>query len=319
MIRLRYGSTAAALVLASAVLAGCTSSPGDGKESPRPDSSSAPTLFDGKIIGVGVKKGQPGFSQKPNDGYRFKGFEQSLLADLESRLHFRTRAFDISSAERESLLKDEVVKLVVATYSINPEREKEVDFTAPYLQTPQGVLVRDDDTSIKHQRDLASKNICTAEGSVADPESVTSPRAKKEIRDRVGAESIDTEQDYKTCVRQLHEEKYDAVVTDKIILAGFEEHARRTAASDKQVKVVEAIELRGPKQLYGIALPKGHEADCRKINKALRKLLYSGAGWDAMFKSAFDQLGRNGAAFEYKPDRAEFPRREADSCGGRKS
>jgi glutamate transport system substrate-binding protein len=55
---------------------------------------------------------------------------------------------DAPSSDREKLIEDGKAELVVASYSMTPQREKVVTFAGPYLVAGQSLMVRMDDTGI---------------------------------------------------------------------------------------------------------------------------------------------------------------------------
>ncbi|WP_181767994.1 transporter substrate-binding domain-containing protein [Streptomyces albidus (ex Kaewkla and Franco 2022)] len=304
---------AALLCLASLALTAATCSP---DPAPDPDaessaSQSASSIFDGPSVKVAVKKGQPGFNTRSGEEYEYAGFETDLLNSLADEIPFKEYAQDIPSLKREEILRDEGADLVIATYTITEARDEKVDFTAPYMKTYQGVLVRKDEDRIKKLDDLKGMKVCSASGSTSDPGSVESEEAKEAIRNGLGV-GVDPglRKDYKTCVKELAKGNFDAVWTDKIVLEGF----AHQAPYDKDVKMLEDITI-GQRQLYGIGLREGHEADCRKLNKALKKFLDT--RWRLTFQQHFPALAEGDFEQKYKPSDAEFEDYRATSCGGR--
>ena len=57
--------------------------------------------------------------------------------------------------------------MVVATYSVTPERQKVVSFAGPYYIAHQDILVRANDSSIKKPDDLKGKKVCSGQGSAS--------------------------------------------------------------------------------------------------------------------------------------------------------
>lgn len=317
--RNRYVFPAVGLVAVTALLAGCSGGPAGqgptGKAAPSGASSRpAESYFDGSSLAVGVKKGQPGFNTK--EGYSFGGFETDLLDYLEDQAGFKAKGTDIPSNKREEYLRDDVVKLVVATYSVTPGRESKVDFTAPYLKTRQGVLVRGDNTKVKERKDLTGEPVCSVSGSTSDPDSSENKDEKKRIENRVSSKNVTFEDDYKTCVKKLLQGTYEAVATDIILLKGFEDKYK-DKPPDERVEVVDDIELPGAQQLYAIGLKEGHRADCEKLNTALRKFLYTGGSWVSNFKARFPGVANEDLQFDitYRPQKSEFDDYAKTSCG----
>lgn len=290
-----------AAVLCLAVLAvapaACTDAePGGGSGESEDAEQSAPSLFD-PSASIAVKKGQPGLNIRSGEEYEYAGFETDLLKSLSRELKFRPFVHDIPSRDREDILHYQGVDLVIASYTITRERDKKIDFTAPYLKTYQSVLVRKDDGSIKERGDLKNKLACTASGSTT-----------KSIGNAPGSK-VEFRKDYKTCVKELISGNFDAVLTDEIILQGF---ANQEPYMD-DVEIVEDIRI-DERQFYGIGLPEGHAADCRKLNDALKKFLDS--GWRKSFEQHFSTIAKGDFEQEYKPSDSEFQEyAEEMSCG----
>ncbi|MBM7172283.1 transporter substrate-binding domain-containing protein [Streptomyces sp. G44] len=310
----------AACVLALSLVAACgggsDGGSGTGAASPtRSDGSGEggqPSLFDKKTLNIAVKKGQPGFSTRSEEEDDFAGFEAQLVQFLSSDLDFRAADWDVQSRNREKVLRERSMDLVIATYSITEPRDKKIDFTAPYLKTYQGVLVRDDENGIKRLADVDGKGVCSVRGSTGDPGSETDRKAKQAVRDALGPSvEVGLRNSYKTCVRELIRGNFDIVWTDKIILEGFAQDPRYAG----DVKVVRNITVK-KQQFYGIGLREGHTEDCRKLNDALKRFLDT--QWALAFRAHFPGITERVAGFEqqYKPTDDEFEAFAGTSCGG---
>ncbi|HEV7624992.1 MAG TPA: transporter substrate-binding domain-containing protein [Streptomyces sp.] len=298
----------AALALTSAACEKSGPAPGGGS---KPPSQSAASLFDQRSVTVAVKKGQPGFNTRSGEEYEYAGFETDLLNSLADTIPFKDYQHDIPSLQREDILLDEGVDLVIATYTITDARDEKIDFTAPYLKTYQGVLVRKDESEIKQLRDLEERRVCSASGSTSDPDSVEGEKAKKSISETLGVGvRPGLRKDYKTCVKELVKGNFDAVWTDKIVLEGFA-HAD---PYKKDVEVVQDINVE-KRQFYGVGLREGHGADCRKLNTALKKFLDT--RWVTAFQQHFPELAKGDFEQKYKPSDSEFADYEAKSCGAK--
>lgn len=295
---LRSRIAAFTCLAAVSLTASCQSDPPGTGTSAKPAPSS---IFDDDWVSVAVKKGQPGFNTRSAAEYEYAGFETDLVNYLADTLKFRVDPRDFPSQERENVLLDKRADLVVATYTITDLRDEKIDFTAPYLKTYQGVLVRRDDTRIKKLEDLKGKGVCTAQGSTSSVRS----------KDALGVPvRLELRKDYKVCVNALRKGNVDAVWTDRAILEGF---AQSSSYAD-DVQVVENIET-SRRQFYGIGMREGSEADCRKLNKALKKFLHE--RWRSHFMAQFKKLTEKDENFEhnYKPSGLEFEEYEASSCG----
>ncbi|WPO75201.1 transporter substrate-binding domain-containing protein [Streptomyces sp. KN37] len=315
--RLVTAACVLALSLAAACGGGSDGGGGTGTASPTrsagPDGGGRPSLFDKETLNIAVKKGQPGFSTLREEDDDFAGFEARLVQFLGTDLGFRAADWDVQSRNREKVLRERSMDLVIATYSITAPRDKEIDFTAPYLKTYQGVLVREDESGINRLADVDGKKVCSVYGSTGDPKSETDEKAKKAVREALGPNvDVVRRNSYKTCVKELIGGNFDAVWTDKIILEGFAQDPRY--ADD--VKVVRNITVK-KQQFYGIGLREGHKEDCRKLNGALKRFLDT--QWTLTFQVYFRSITERVAGYEqqYKPTDDEFEALAETSCGGR--
>ncbi|MFE6160564.1 transporter substrate-binding domain-containing protein [Streptomyces sp. NPDC056486] len=311
---------AAACLLALSLTAACA----DGGSGGGPDKSTPSggtttksetpgSMFDKGTLNVAVKKGQPGFSTRSEEEDDFAGFEAQLVEFLSSKLDFKAADWDVQSRDRENVLTDASMDLVVATYSVTDQRDKEVDFTAPYFKTYQGVLVRKGYTGIARLADVDGKRVCSVRGSTGDPDSEQDIKAKKAIRAALGQEVVaELRNSYKTCVNELINGNFEAVWTDKIILEGFAQDPRY---ADK-VEVARNITVKN-RQFYGIGLREGQSADCHRLNDVLEEFLQT--SWSLAFQTYFPKVTARASAFEqdYKPTDVEFRKLRKTSCGGK--
>src|SRR5262245_47839570 len=118
-------------------------------------------------IVVGVKADQPGLGFRDRNG-RFSGFEVDVGTYIARKLGASHVTFkQVTSDNREQLLDDHAVDIVLASYSITPDRAKKVKFGGPYYIAHQDILVRRPDKAIRTVRDLTGRRVCVASGSVS--------------------------------------------------------------------------------------------------------------------------------------------------------
>jgi glutamate transport system substrate-binding protein len=168
---------------------------------------------------IGVKDDQPGVSERHADGV-FTGFDIDIAYLIAEDLGFRrsdVRFLSIESEDRARMQATEAdgkrigVDLVIASYSITPEREAVagVTFSAPYLFTEQSVITLTGHEPVSTLEDLAGHKVC----SLATATSETA--AKKAGAVLVSRKKISE------CFTALFDKQVDAVSTDAAILAGF--------------------------------------------------------------------------------------------------
>ncbi|ATL30927.1 glutamate ABC transporter substrate-binding protein [Streptomyces formicae] len=224
----------------------------------------------GKKITIGIKFDQPGVGLKTPDGYT--GFDVDVATYVAKELGYS--ADDIEwketpSADRETALQRGDVKFIAASYSINDERQKKVDFAGPYLLAHQDLLVRSDD-KISKATDLNGKKLCSVTGSTS------AQNVKKTIAPKAQLKQYGT---YSECINGLSSGAVDALTTDDSILAGY-------AAQDQYKGKFKLAGLKLTNENYGIGIKKGDTKLKDKINKALEKMVKDKA-WDKAVKDNF--------------------------------
>jgi glutamate transport system substrate-binding protein len=266
-------------VLAAAGLTAC----GD-------DSGAGGSSSSGDKITIGIKFDQPGLGLK--EGSNYTGLDVDVAKYVAKDMGFAEDKIEFKespSAQRESLLANGQVKMILATYSITDTRKEKVSFAGPYLVAGQDLLVKADST-ITGPENLGGKKLCSVTGSTS-AQKVADKYAKT-----VQLQKYDT---YSKCVEALAGGSIDAVTTDNTILAGF----AAQAANKGKFKVVGKT---FSEERYGVGLKKGDTETCTKVNDALKKMVDSGE-----WQKAFDKnLGSAGL----KLDPATNPPKTFDAC-----
>ncbi|GAB2623690.1 glutamate-binding protein [Paractinoplanes abujensis] len=269
----RLAATLGALTMALAVAACGGDDEGSGS------GSSGAKGIEGKAAGgklvIGVKADQPGLGLQ--SGSTYTGFDVEIgkiiakgLGVPESGIEWKTTV----SANREPYIQQGQVDIVVATYTINDERKKVVNFAGPYFIAGQDLLVPTNST-ITGPESLAGKRVCSVSGSTP------AKRIQTEYKD-AKLQQFDT---YSKCVTALAGGQVDAVTTDDIILAGY-------AAQDQYAGKFKVVGKPFSEEPYGIGLKKDDSAGCNKINDILKA-----AATDGSYKKAWDDtLGKSGTA-----------------------
>ncbi|MFD3500109.1 glutamate ABC transporter substrate-binding protein [Streptomyces sp. NPDC058678] len=264
-MKLRKVSAAAATALVLALTAtACGSDDGD--------SDSGSGSSGGDKIKIGIKYDQPGLGLKEPDG-SFSGFDVDVATYVAKELGYKPDQIEFvetKSADRENALARGDVKFIAATYSINDERAKKVDFAGPYLLAHQDLLVKAD-SDITKGTDLNGKNLCSVTGSTS----------AQNVRDEIAPDAnLKQLGGYSECISGLQAGSVDALTTDDSILAGF-------AAQEQYKGQFKLAGLKLSNENYGIGVKKGDTATVDKINAALEKMVSDGA-WE---KAVTDNFG----------------------------
>ncbi|MGH8869635.1 MAG: glutamate ABC transporter substrate-binding protein [Actinomycetes bacterium] len=227
----------------------------------------------GKVT-IGIKIDQPGIGFMDPATQEPEGFDVEMgkyvAAELgieEDDIEFKETVSD----NREPFLQKGTVDLVLASYSIVPERRAIVGQAGPYYVTGQQLLVREEDKNkIKGPEDAKGIKVCSAEGSTSI----------ETIEKEYGATPVPFAT-YTECVQQLKSGAVDAVTTDGAILLGYE----ADAPDELQVVGPEFSEER-----YGIGFKKGDDAMCTFLQDTIEKS-YEDGTWEQAFE---DTLGKSG-------------------------
>jgi len=211
----------------------------------------------GKLI-VGVKTDYPPFGFLDKKGVN-RGFDIDIAKTLSKELFGNKEAVQfvpVTSENRIALLTSKKVDILVATFTITEEREKQVDFSAPYFITAQLILVRGDSKITKYE-DLAGKKVATIQGSTGDIA----------IRELVPtAERVKLEHNFEA-LRALKERRVEAFVQDYVLLFDL-------LQKNRGLKIASLQPFRPAR--YGIAVRKGDKEWLDFVNSTLAKMKESG-------------------------------------------
>jgi glutamate transport system substrate-binding protein len=268
--RLTAAVGAAAMALAIAACGGSDSGSGSG-------SSSAKGVIDKassqKKLVIGVKADQPGLGLQT--GGTYAGFDIEIAKIVAKGLGVDPSGIEWKttvSANREPFIQQGQVDLVVATYTINDDRKKVVNFAGPYYVAGQDLLVPANST-ITGPESLAGKKVCSVTGSTP----------AKRIQTDYKQAKLQQFDSYSKCVQALAGGQVDAVTTDDIILAGY-------AAQPQYAGKFKVVGKKFSTEPYGIGLKKNDTAGCNKINDILKT-----SATDGSYKAAWDStLGKSG-------------------------
>lgn len=247
------------------------------------------SVLEGDTITIGVKFDQPGLGLAENGG--FSGFDVDVAHYLAEGMGFEREDVEltgVTSAEREDKIIGGEVDMVVATYSITPERKTEVTFGGPYYVAKQDILVRADETGIDTVRDLEGRDVCQGEGS----------NSASRITDGLGiGATVADAPSYSQCIDWLSDERVDAVSTDDLILAGF-------LAEDPAA--YRFVNNPFTDEKYGVGLPHGDVEACEAVNKAINEMYQDGTAGELLeewFGSTDLELVKSVPQFEGCGDR----------------
>lgn len=241
-------------------------------------------------IRIGIKYDQPGMGYQ--DGREFTGFDVEVARYIAGKLGYSPEQIEFvesPSANRENMLSNGQVDMIIATYSISESRKKSIDFAGPYYVAGQDLLVRTDEKDITGPDSLNGKNLCSVTGSTS----------AKKIQEKYAKNvNLVNQNSYSDCVVALNGGVVDAVTTDDIILAGL----AATKANKGKLKLVGQTFTT---EQYGVGLPKGTDK-CRDINKAINEMVADGT-WQRLVEK-----NTAGTGYSYNPEKN--PPRPPEAC-----
>lgn len=260
--RLRLTAVLATLALAAV---GCGDDGGD-TVTDKPSFAAGTTMKaiqDRGVLKVGTKFDQPLYGEKQING-DITGFDVEIAKLIAKALGVRAEFVEAVSKNREPFIKAGTVDIVVATYTINDKRKKEVSFAGPYYQTGQSILVKADNTTITKKEDLAGKRVCSVEGSTP----------AERIKAEVPTVKLTLFAAYGECVEGIKNGQLDAMTTDEAILLGL------VSKNEGELKVVgEQFSV----EPYGIGVKLEDKAFRDFLNDTIEKIQADGS-----YKAAYD-------------------------------
>ena len=213
-------------------------------------------------IRIGIKFDQPGLGFKKSGTY--VGFDVDVAKYVAKKLGYSEDEIvwkEAPSKQREAMLQNGDVDMILATYSITDERKNAVSFAGPYFVAGQDLLVRKDDHYINGPEDLNGKRLCSVTGSTSAATVKEKFASEVQLMEQPG---------YAECATALFSGIVDAVTTDDIILAGL------ASASRGKLRVVGKPFTQ---EYYGVGIKKGDTALAKKINAAIAEMIKDGS-WE---------------------------------------
>lgn len=217
---------------------------------------------------------------------RVGGVQTSMLFSLLNEKDGVTRGFDaglsqlltryvlgdeaaqeitqVTSNTRESVLQNDQVDVVFATYSITDARKELISFAGPYYSTQQSILVMAENEDIDGLEDLAGRNVAAQSGS-------TGPSILEEYAPDASVQEFATDEEARSALEQG---RVDAYVIDTAMQMGSmaRNPGRYRLAGDPF----------GPEDPYGIGMPLDSDG-VAFVNAWLEEIEADGT-WDALWK-----------------------------------
>jgi len=214
------------------------------------------TTTDQKIV-FGTNAEFPPFEFVAAEGVigEFDGIDMAI-ADLIAKDNGMTA--EISNMEFDSLLialENGQIDAVIAGMTVTEERKEKVDFSKPYYQATQVMIVKED-SDIAKATDMEDKKIAVIQGYTG--ETCVSEMGYKYTSFKKGTDAI----------LELVNGKADVVVIDSAT-------AGKYVSDNEGLKIVEDADAFASEE-YAIAIAKGNTELLDKVNASIEKLLADG-------------------------------------------
>jgi glutamate transport system substrate-binding protein len=231
-----------------------------------PSGSTAAAIREKGTLTVGGTQTAALFSLLDPTTGKVEGFDAALSRLLAKYVTGKdsVKRVNVTSATREALLKNHSVDAVFATYTITPERQKQVAFAGPYYEDGLGIQVKSSNSDITSLAGLAGKTVVTESAS-------TAATAVKKAAPTAKVQLFETNTE---CLQALRQGRADAYVLDQGILAG-------NASTNSDVKVLADTFSKEP---YGIGLPLDKPDFKTFVNDWLKKITADGT-WAKVWKA----------------------------------
>ncbi len=190
----------------------------------------------------------------------YTGYDIDLIKAVAKKAGYKVQIQNMGFDALIPALKTGTVDVVIAGMSITPEREKQVDFSAPYYKSGLSYLIRKDEAGkIKSFKNLEGKRIAVQIGN-------TGAEYAKNIKG-TNVVAFNTTND---AFMDLASTNSDAVILDRPVLAYFLK--TKPAAAKKMQLSTEIADAED----YGFAVNKGNTKLLNALNKALEEMKADG-------------------------------------------
>lgn len=257
----KFGKVVAVMMTAMMVLSGCGgASSGDTGATNGNDTAGNESGLPSKVV-VGTNAEFPPFEYIAENGQP-DGFDIALIKEVGQRAGFEVEVKNMDFDALIMAMETDGIDMAIAGMTATEDRKQQVDFSDPYFNASQVMIVKSDNDSIKTFQDLKGKKVAVQQGTTGDlmvtegDESCVVEGAEVKRMNK-GADAV----------LDLMNGGVDAVVIDANPAEQF------VLANDGKIKIVtdEAVN-----EEYAIAIPKGETELKDAVNKALAEMKADG-------------------------------------------
>lgn len=261
------------LVAVSLLVTGCSSKPAS-EQKPAANEQAEKPAEQGQaqqgteqpVLRVGFNAAFPPF-ESVNDKGEFEGFDVDLANALGKELGMKVEFVDVAWETIFAGLQAKKYDVIISGVTITEERKKTMNFSDPYFEAGQVIMVRKDYDEIKSEKDLAGKKVGVQISTTAD-EICTAMQEGTGQFGKIAIKEIKRYDNYPQAFVDLQNGNIDAVVVDVPVGVPY------VAKHSDKVKLVSDKPFVA--EYTGIALRKEDTELLNKINAALKKFKEDG-------------------------------------------
>ena len=199
------------------------------------------------------------------EGNKIVGFDIDLINEISKICDFNVEIVDMQFDGLLPSMEAKKIDLIIAGMTKTDEREKFVNFSEPYYNSKQVIIVHKDNEDIKSFDNLSDKKVGVVLGYIGDL--IVSDMTNVDV-EKFNAVS--------ETILALKSAKVDAIVLDY-------EAAKNYVSQNKELKL---IETDSANEEYAIAIRKDDTELLNKINDALKTIKENGI-YDSLLEKYF--------------------------------
>jgi ABC-type amino acid transport substrate-binding protein len=192
-------------------------------------------------------------------GDKIVGIDADMAAEIAKDMGKELEIVDMDFNAVVESISSGKYDLGIAGLSKTPDREKAVDFSEPYFESQQMILVKSDNTTITNGDSLKGKKIAVQEGTLG--------QTIVEELDGVNSKDIQRYRNYVDAVEALKSNKADAIVMDKYPAESF------VNVNNGQLKMLDEVMAT---DVYCVAVKKGNTELLEQVNKTIKRIQEDG-------------------------------------------
>lgn len=220
-------------------------------------------IEEGETIIIGFDDTFAPFGFKDEEG-NIVGFDIDLAEEVLSRMNVSYEFQPIDWTTKETELNTGNIDAIWNGYSVTDEREKVVDFSLPYIENRQIILVKAD-SEIQNKGDLAGKTIATQ----ADSASLEGILKDKEFVASLDGEAPITYSTFVEVFADLDNGRVDAIVVDETLATYY-------LTINKQADDYRILEDNFGEENYAVGFRKSDTAFLELFNATLQEVMDDG-------------------------------------------